>query len=235
MMPPTQVVILAGGLGTRLRPITETIPKPLVEVASRPFLTWQLEDLKRQGFTRVLLLVGYLGHKIQDEYRDGASMGLEIDYAFEPVPLGTGGAIKAAIGKIDENFILLNGDSFQKVDLLAMARDFVARDLRASVSCYDNKTPTPVIPNLKVKDRLVTEYKKGGGIENDFRFVDSGVYILNREIFNSFTATRFQLEQIWPDLIRQQKLGTFPVEDRFYDIGTPERLKEFEEVVRDYI
>lgn len=235
MVLTSQVVILAGGLGTRLRPITETIPKPLVEVAGRPFLTWQLQDLKRQGFRRVLLLVGYLGQKIQDHYGDGSSMDLEITYAFEHEPLGTGGAVKAAMSHLDETFILLNGDSFQKVDLSEMASDFMNRQLRGLISTYDNQLPTPVVPNLKVKDGLVTEYKKGGGIEHGFHFVDSGVYVLNRDIFGQFPAARFQLEQLWPDLVKQHRLGSFAVNERFYDIGTPERLKQFEEVVRDYL
>ena len=100
-----QVVILAGGLGTRLRPITEKTPKPLVPVADQPFLHWQLSDVAQQGFDRVLLLVSYLGEQVQQTLGDGSTWGLKLSYAFEKTPLGTGGALVNAYDQLDDEFI----------------------------------------------------------------------------------------------------------------------------------
>lgn len=233
-MSTGQVVILAGGLGTRLKPITEKIPKPMAPVRGKPFLFWQLEDVKRQGFTRILLLVSYLGEQIQDFFKNGEEFGLEIEYSFEPEPLGTGGALKNAEQKLDESFILLNGDSFLHAPHREMLLVRESKNLDALISTYDNKIPTPVIPNLKITDGLVTGYQKGAGAEKGFSGIDSGVYVLKRSLLKDRTPSKFQLEELWPELIRRQKLGVFPVRERFYDIGTPERLKEFEEKISDY-
>ncbi len=235
-----QVVILAGGLGTRLRPLTEKIPKPLVEVAGRPFLDWQLQDLKQQGYRDIILLVSYLGEQIEKVYGDGSEIGLRIRYSFEKEPLGTGGALRLALPVLDQTFILLNGDSFLRAYLDAMAANFDKSDFLAMVSSYDMTEPVPVPENLKIGDLgRVLAYKKGAGQATGFTCVDSGIYILRKSILESpdalrFASQRFQLEELWPALIQRGALGAFAVNERFYDIGTPERLKEFEEKVHDY-
>lgn len=232
MKKPTQVVILAGGLGTRLRPITEKIPKPMVPVAGEPFLHWQLLDLRAQGFTRVLLLVAYLGEKVESHFGDGRSLGMEISYCYEPEPLGTGGALKNALPQLEDEFVLLNGDSFLRAPLATMISACQRGDFQAMVSTYDNHDPVPVIPNIKVQDERVTDYKKDAG--GDFKLIDSGVYVMRKNLIASKPETRFMLADLWPPLIAARRLGAFPVQERFYDIGTVERLKEFEEKVRDY-
>ncbi len=229
-----QVVILAGGLGTRLRPITEKIPKPLVPVAHEPFLHWQLLDLKAQGYTKVLLLVAYLGEQIEAHFGDGSTLGLEIQYAYEPEPLGTGGALRNALPKLDEEFVLLNGDSFLRAPLDEMLKAHRQGGFSATVSVYDNHDPVPVIPNLKVNGPVVQAYEKDAGPTRGFDKIDSGIYVLNRSIVAERPLDRFMLADLWVPLIGQKKLGAFDVRERFYDIGTPERLKEFEEKVRDY-
>ena len=235
-----QVAILAGGLGTRLRPITEKIPKPMVPVAGEPFLHWQLLDLKSQGYTRVLLLVSYLGEQVQSHFGDGSALGLNITYSFEPEPLGTGGALKHALAKLDDEFILLNGDSFLRAPLAQMesALDPSNREsdlgVQAIVSVYDNHDPVPVIPNLKVKNGRVLDYKKDASPLEGFDKIDSGIYVMKRSLLESEMRERFQLADLWTPLIKTGRLGAFEVRERFYDIGTAERLKDFEEKVRDY-
>jgi NDP-sugar pyrophosphorylase family protein len=231
-MREMQVVILAGGLGTRLRPITEKIPKPMVPVRNEPFLHWQLLDLKQQGYRRVLLLVAYLGEQIEAHFGDGRKWGLEIEYAYEPEPLGTGGALKNALPKLDEKFILLNGDSFLHAPLGAMEECLGTAE--AVVSTYDNRVATPVIPNLKVREGLVIDYKKDAGREQGFDRIDSGVYLLKRDLVARYPDERFMLADLWPPLIARGSMAAFAVDERFYDIGTIERLKEFEEKIGDY-
>lgn len=228
-----QVVILAGGLGTRLRPITEKVPKPMVPVAGEPFLYWQIQDLKAQGYTKILLLVAYLGEQVRQFFGDGSGIGIEIDYSFEPEPMGTGGALKNALPKLESEFILVNGDSFLKAPLAQMERCF-ERGYDAVVSTYDNHDPVPVIPNLKVSGDKVVDYKKDAPTDEGFDKIDSGLYVMKRALVEREPRERFMLADLWPPLIAAGRLGAFEVRERFYDIGTPDRLKEFEEKVRDY-
>src|SRR4029077_9597920 len=115
-----QVLILAGGLGTRMRPITETIPKPMITVAGKPFLQHQLELLRGAGIAKVLLLVAYLGEQIREYFGDGAKFGCKISYSFEPAPLGTGGALKNAEAQLQDDFVLVNGDTYLGIDYRAL-------------------------------------------------------------------------------------------------------------------
>lgn len=229
-----QVVILAGGLGTRLRPLTEKVPKPMVPVADQPFLHWQLLDLKAQGYTRVLLLVAYLGEQVEAHFGSGARLGLQLSYCYEPEPLGTGGALKNALPQLENEFILLNGDSFLHAPLREMERAFDSAPVDALVSTYDNRVAVPVIPNIRTDGSRVTGYEKDAGPAKGYREIDSGIYILKRSLVEKEPRERFMLADLWPPLIGEGRLASFKVDERFYDIGTVERLKEFEEKVRDY-
>jgi NDP-sugar pyrophosphorylase family protein len=233
-----QVVILAGGLGTRLRPITEKVPKPLVPVGGKPYLHWQLLDLKNQGYRDVLLLVSYLGEQIEAEFGHSA-YGLNISYSYEPEPLGTGGALKLASAQLRDEFVLVNGDSFLKAPFSKMELFFEngnhsGSSFSAVMSTYDNRVPVPVIPNLKTLGALVVDYKKDAAPDEGFDKIDSGVYIMKKKLLDANKSDRFMLADLWPDLIAQGQLGAFAINERFWDIGTIDRLKEFEEKVRDY-
>ncbi|PIU00883.1 MAG: hypothetical protein COT74_02995 [Bdellovibrionales bacterium CG10_big_fil_rev_8_21_14_0_10_45_34] len=229
----TQVVILAGGLGTRLRPITEKIPKPLVEVAGRPYLEWQLLDLKKQGFRRILLLVSHLGEMIKATFGDGSSLGMKIDYCFEETPLGTGGAIKNALKQLDPHFLLLNGDSFLPLDFKKFATFAETGGFEACLCAYDNRTPTNVPENLNVTGGTVSAYAKGAGRQGGMNHVDAGAYYLSKTIFEKIRKSEFQLEDLWPELIAKKHLGAYIVNERFYDIGTLERLQDFSRFLSD--
>ncbi len=239
-----QIVILAGGLGTRLRPLTETCPKPMVRVAGEPFLHWQILDLKEQGYTDIILLVSYLGEQVEKHFGNGSKWGVSITYSFEPEPLGTGGALKFAVENMgdsfDDDFMIFNGDSFLRAPLDDVAGFFEDGQFDAIVTTFDNGlksrlAPTPVPNNLKVKNRIVVEYRKAGGIENGFDQVDSGIYVVKRSLFHAQTTValgpKFQLEDVFKPLIPKHTFGGFEVMQRFYDIGTSERLKEFEDFV----
>jgi len=229
-----QIVILAGGLGTRLRPITEKIPKPLVPVAGEAFLFWQLNECLRQKYQRILLLVSYLGEQIEQRFGDGKQMGLSITYNYEKQPLGTGGALKNALSKLDESFLLLNGDSFLRAPMSDLEKAFDEKQAEALITTYDCKVSTPVKENILVEDSWVKRYQKSGGRENGLQVVDSGIYLIKKSVLAENPNEKFQIEELWPELIRQKKLLGFSVGERFYDIGTPDRLKEFEEKIHDY-
>src|SRR4051794_10666712 len=133
------VAILAGGLATRLRPITEKIPKLLVEVAGEPFFSHQLRLLRGAGLTRLVLCVGHLGEKIVELYGDGAKWGVTIDYAFDaPKLLGTGGALIAALPKLGQHFYVLYGDSYLPVDYRAVGDCFLRAAQPGLMTVYEN-------------------------------------------------------------------------------------------------
>src|SRR5258706_6310482 len=133
------VAILAGGMATRLRPITEKIPKLLVEVAGEPFFSHQIRLLKRNGLTRIVLCVGYLGDMIAQQYGDGSKWGMQIDYAFDgPKLLGTGGALIAALPRLGDAFYVLYGDSYLPVDYRAVGEFFLRSDQPGLMTVYEN-------------------------------------------------------------------------------------------------
>lgn len=221
----------------------------MVPVAGEPFLHWQILDLKEQGYTDIVLLVSYLGEQVQAHFGDGSALGVNIAYSFENEPLGTGGAIRFAIEQlgdlIEDDFMILNGDSFLRAPLDDVAGFFEEGLFDAVVTTYDNglksgleKTPVP--NNLKVKNQMVVEYEKAAGLEKGFDRVDSGIYVVKKSLFvpgepfgGPTSKNKFQLEDVLRPLIAKRTYGGFKVDARFYDIGTPERLKEFEEFVQN--
>lgn len=231
-----QVAILAGGLGTRLRPLTETCPKPMVPVCGEPFLHWQILDLKAQGYTDIVLLVAYLGEQVQEHFGDGARFGVSIEYSFEKTPMGTGGAVRNALDFLEDEFLLVNGDSFLQAPLDDLAGFFDEGRFDAVVTTHSNRPSTPVPNNLKVKNQTVIAYEKEAGADKGFECVDSGIHVVKKSLFlDPLFAGRekFQLEEVLHPLIEKRAYGAFAVDRRFYDIGKPERLVEFESFVRD--
>jgi len=225
-----QAVILAGGLGTRLRPITERIPKPMVDVAGRPFLETIIGHLARQDFPRILVLLGYLGQQIIDHFGDGGKFGVRLDYVEEKTPLGTGGALRNALDKLDEEFLLLYGDSYLPIDYRPVVKTFRSVGALGLIVVYDNR-----VENTDVKENVatdaegwVTQYTKDKDAPI-LKYVEAGVLCFHREVFSALPAGEvFSLEQqIYPRLIARHQLFSFVSDHRFYDIGTPRRLAEF--------
>jgi NDP-sugar pyrophosphorylase family protein len=232
----TQAVILAGGLGTRMRPITETIPKPMIAVAGRPFLQHQLELLTRAGIERALLLVAYLGEQIQEYFGDGAKLGCAISYSFEPSPLGTGGALKNAEAQLQDSFVLVNGDTYLAIDYAALVRKFAEEDCSALIVAYGKReTPSQNVPasllaaNLGVgQDGVVTAYSKRNPV--GLTHIDAGVVVLKKEILSRLPAGQKSSleEEIYPQLIAEGEMRAWVTPEPFYDMGSPAGLASLE-------
>lgn len=220
-----QAVILAGGRGTRLSPLTDEIPKPLVRVNDKPFLEHQLLLLKKHGIRRILLLVSYLGRMIEEYFKDGARLELNITYSYEDKPLGTGGALANAGQKLEERFLLLNGDTFLDIEYQDVVRYSEAVNRIGLIVAYRNsKENLKSNMSLDSKNR-VTGYSKQGSL--DMRFVDAGVAMYKREVLEFIPGERVvSLEQeVFPKLIARQELWGYPCEQPFYDIGTFQGLE----------
>lgn len=208
-----------------MRPLTETIPKALIEVCGKPFLHHQLELVRENGMSRVLLLVAHLGEKIEQRFGDGASLGLELSYSYEPAPLGTGGALKQAAGKLEDEFLVLNGDTFLAIDYGAMARDFREHRPAALIVAYDNHEPRTA-SNLSVAaDGRVTAYRKRD--PQGLTQIDAGAIMLRREVLEAIPPRRVCSleEEVFPRLIEQGRMRAWVTREPFYDMGTPAGLE----------
>jgi len=225
-----QAVILAGGLGERLRPVTEKIPKPMVEAAGRPFLYHMLKMLSGYSIHEALILAGYRADVITEFLKQWE--GMTVTASIEPTPLGTGGALKYAEKMIDDEFILLYGDSYLPINYDDLVREFRECGKLGMMVVYDNAVDTGVKNNVRVDEGLVSEYNKnaeGGG----FGCVEAGVLAFTKNVLNLIPPGRAVSleEEIFPKLIAARELASYVTAQRFYDIGTPERLKAFEEYI----
>lgn len=228
-----QAVILAGGRGERLRPLTDKVPKPMVMVRDKPFLEHLVVLLQEHGIKNYLFLVGYLGNLIRDYFDDGHKWGITITYSFEEKPLGTGGALRLAKTHLEENFFLLFGDSYLPIDYRLMAKDFFVSERKVFLAVYDNSCDTNVPFNIKLNNskHIVVAYNKKKDNPADFNYCDAGVIAVNRDVVKLIEGAdpiSFE-ESIYPRLIKMEQLGCYIAEKRFYDIGTIERLKIFEQ------
>ncbi len=225
-----QAVILAGGLGTRLRPLTDQVPKPMVEVGGRPFVEYIVRHLEGQGFREILMLIGYLGEHIESYFGDGARYGVRIQYAKEPRPLGTAGALHNSLAKLDEEFLLLYGDSYLPIDYRPVVGAFRHAGSLGLIVVYDNQGGNTDVQENVATDGAgwVTQYLKGQEAPT-LRYVEAGVLCFRRAVFSPLPPGQvISLEhEIFPALIACRQLFSFVSDHRFYDIGTPWRLEEF--------
>jgi NDP-sugar pyrophosphorylase family protein len=220
------VAILAGGLATRLRPITETIPKSLVEVAGEPFIVRQLDYLHRQKVRDVVLCVGHMGDMIKAVVRDGSHFGLNVSYSVDgPVLLGTGGALRRASGLLGEASFVLYGDSYLPVDFSAVEAEFRASNQPALMTVLYNQDRWDKSNVLFVDGKLL-EYNKAKP-RADFAFIDYGLAVVKREALESYPIGEpFDLAALYHRLSLEGRLHGYEVFDRFYEIGSPNGLKE---------
>ena len=227
-----QIVILAGGLGTRLRPLTEKVPKPMLEVCGKPFLEHLLELVKSYGLNDILILAGYLGEKIEERFGNSREMGLNITYSFEKTPMGTGGALKFAQDLLEDRFILLNGDTLLPIDYLDLAEEFIRRNCRAMIVAYDNALKI-VANNLRVSGGgVVLSYNKDN--PDDMTHLDAGVIALHKSVIDLIPASMvcsFERE-VFSRLIKSGDMTAYVTSMRFYDMGTFTGLNEIARVLK---
>jgi NDP-sugar pyrophosphorylase family protein len=228
-----QAVILAGGLGTRLWPLTEAIPKPMVRVAGVPYLEHQLRLLAEQGIRNVLLLTGYLSEQIEACFGTGERLGLEIGYSRESEPMGTGGALREARDKLQDSFLIIYGDSYLPIQYREVLERLNSTGADGVVVVYDNSLEdTSVRNNIDLDDRgYVSRYEKDS--PDRMSYVEAGVLAFRRSVVDLMPAAHpVSLEgEIFPKLIREKRLAALVTRQRFYDIGTPDRLAVIETVL----
>ncbi|MEZ0289938.1 MAG: nucleotidyltransferase family protein [Sulfolobales archaeon] len=221
-----KAVILAGGFGKRLRPLTEDIPKPLIEISGKPIIIWQIEWLKRHDINEIILLVGYKKERIIESLGSGSRYGVKISYVVEDEPLGTGGAIKNAepLLKNEESFIAVNGDIITNIDIKRLANEFTYdRDVIAGIAVVPLRSPYGIV-ELDERKRIRKFVEKP--LLEEFN-INAGVYILRREIF-SYLPEKGDIERTaFPRLAGEGKLKAIIFRDSYWrSIDTYKDIEE---------
>jgi mannose-1-phosphate guanylyltransferase len=221
-----QALILAGGEGTRLRPLTSTMPKPVVPLVGQPFISYLLGWLRGHGVDDVILSCGFMADGMREVLGDGSTLGLRLRYIEEPRPLGTGGALRFAGELLDERFFMLNGDVLTDIDLTEQLRQHERTGARGTLALVRVEDPSAYGLVRCEPDWSVTEFvEKPGGEEEDTNLVNAGAYILQRDVLDMMAppGTNISIErEVFPVLVGQ---GLFAYEASGYwlDIGTPSR------------
>jgi mannose-1-phosphate guanylyltransferase len=221
-----QALILAGGEGTRLRPLTSTMPKPVVPLVDRPFIAYMLEWLSRHGVDDVILSCGFMAEGVRRILGDGSRFGIRLRYIEEPRPLGTGGALKYAEKLLDQRFFMLNGDVLTDMDLTAQLAQHTRTGARATLALIAVEDPSAYGLVRQHEDGSVKEFlEKPGPEQIDTNLVNAGAYVLEREVLDimSPAGTTISIErEVFPALVGRGLFG-YAASAYWLDIGTPAR------------
>lgn len=227
-------VILAGGLGTRLRPMIGDMPKALAPVQGRPFLAYQLGLLKRQGITRIVLCTGYQHDLIQAPFGDGGAWGVQILYSVEAQPLGTAGALQQARRFLDRTFLVMNGDTYFAVDVATLVANHRQGDAIATLGLVEvpqaGRFGAVTLDARGYVTRFAEKKRRRAGL------INAGVYVLEPGIFAHFPARApLSLESdVFPHLASQRLLRGCVLQGYHIDIGTPQSYTQFQRDVSQW-
>jgi NDP-sugar pyrophosphorylase family protein len=225
-----QMAILAGGLAVRLGDLARNRPKSLIEVAGKPFLEHQLEFLRKAGLTEAVLCIGHLGEQIRRRFGDGAEFGVNITYSVEKEMLGSAGALKNAEALLEDVFYTMYGDSYLFLDFASTMSYFLSQNKLALMTVYRNQNRYDR-SNTAIAGNLVTKYAKQDRTP-DMVYIDYGANIFRKEALKMIPEDQFYpLEEFFPRLIVKEELLAFEVKERFYEIGSPQGIKDFAEYI----
>ncbi len=228
------LVLLAGGMATRLRPVTETIPKSMLEVAGKPFIDHQLKLIKKNNISEVVICVSFLGEAIKEYAGNGSRYGLNIDYSFDgDTLLGTGGTIKQALGKLTDTFFVMYGDSYLTADFLKINNYFLSENKQGLMTVLRNEGKWDK-SNIEYSNGKIIRYDKKSNDDN-LKYVDYGLGILTKKAFEYFKDEKiFDLEAVYNELLKKEELLGYEVNERFYEIGSFKGLEETNNYLSQY-
>lgn len=217
------VAILAGGLATRLGPLTKNIPKSLIPIHGEPFVAHQLRLLQGSGIQHVILCVGHLGNMIEQAIGDGRAFGVKVEYSYDGATLlGTAGAIKGALPKLGKTFFVIYGDSYLTCACGDIEREFSRRNKLGLMTVFRNDGQWDASNVEFEKGRIVAYSKKHRTAR--MRYIDYGLGVFHAEAFDRTEAT--DLADVYAELLQAGELAGMEVHERFYEIGSPVGLKE---------
>jgi NDP-sugar pyrophosphorylase family protein len=225
-----QVVILVGGLATRLGKLAYNTPKSMILIEGRPFLEYQLELISKQNIKDIVLCVGHLGEKIKSYFNDGKKFGVKIDYSWEETLLGTGGAIKNAEGLLQNEFMMLYGDSYLPVDYHKLINIFIGKNTLGTMVIYKNNNKYDK-SNIVLNEGRIKAYDKEKKLP-EMVYIDAGLSIFKKEVLKKLPdGKHIPLDTIIKQLIDSGQLSSYITKQRFYEVGSPKGLQDF----RNYI
>jgi D-glycero-alpha-D-manno-heptose 1-phosphate guanylyltransferase len=226
------MVILCGGLATRLGNIAKDTPKSMINIEGKPFLEYQIENLKKNSIKDIVLCVNHLSEKIKDYFENGKRFGVNIKYSHDGEnPLGPIGSIKNAQSLLDDAFFIMYGDSYLRFDFQKLYSYFLKENKLGLMVVYKNYDKYDK-SNLVVKNNMVTEYDKTKKT-NDMIYIDYGASILRKKSLDLIPKnTYYTTGEFFTNLIKNNELLAFEVKNRFYHIGNPEALEEFRTFIR---
>lgn len=226
------LVLLAGGLATRLRPVSENIPKSLIPVAGKPFIEHQLNLFKQNRIKNVVICLGYLGEKVVEYISDGKKFGLNVRYSFDgDILLGTGGAILNAFNLLEDIFFVMYGDSYLDINFCDISEYYLSCGKLALMTVYKNFNKWDS-SNIIFKNAKIIKYSKVN-IDNDMNYIDYGLSILSKDAFNLYQSGNiFNLTELYEVLIEKDELSGYEVDKRFYEIGSFEGITETENYLK---
>ena len=226
-----QAAILAGGLARRLGDLTRDRPKSMVEVQGKPFIEYQLELLRRGGVKDIVLCTGHMGNQIEKHFGNGSKYGVNIKYSLEDKPLGTAGALKKAEALLDDVFFTMYGDSHLFLDFPVAMSYFKSQNKLALMTVYKNYDRYDG-SNTVVEGNLVKKFSKKERTE-DMVYIEYGANIFNKQALEMIPENQFySLEALFPCLIEMEELLAYEVKERFYEVGSPQGLEDFEQYIK---
>ncbi|MDD1729673.1 MAG: NTP transferase domain-containing protein [Methanospirillum sp.] len=226
------VVILAGGLATRLYPVTQKIPKSMIMIDGRPFIDHQLELLKEKGISHVILCVGNFGKMIESYVGDGSRFGLDVQYSYDGnILLGTGGAVKKAARMLPDIFMIMYGDSYLDINYNQIVQQFIEGMQPALMTVYRNRNAFDT-SNIIMKDAKILKYDKKSR-DPSMEYIDFGLIVVQKRVFDRYPANEpFDLSLLLSRLVDEGQILGHEVPTRFFEIGSPSGIKETEEYIR---
>ena len=221
-----KIVIMAGGKGTRIAQVNATVPKPMIPIEGKPILEYQIETLKNQGYTDIILIVGHMGNVIQEYFGDGAEFGVQISYIIEEQPLGTAGALYFLKDEIKDDFLLLNGDIIFDVNIQKFLEYHCKQGTVATILTHPNSHPydSGIIIADEKKRVINWLHKEDERLWYKNR-VNAGLHMLSPRIFDLFTEVKkCDLDRdILKPLIKDRELSVYDSPEYIKDMGTPDR------------
>ena len=233
-----RAILLAGGKGTRLRPLTLHTPKPIVPIFDRPFLQYQIDLLRRvPEIDEVVLSLNYQPRRIEEVFGDGSALGIKIRYVVEPAPLGTGGAVKYAAGGVSDSIVVFNGDVLTEVDLQAVLALHRSRQARATIVLTPVDNPSAYgLVETDAQQNILRFLEKPRPEEITTNYINAGIYVLEPSTFDRIPAdTAWSIERsFFPSFIeRGETFVAYQYDGYWIDIGTPEKYTQVHRDIMD--
>lgn len=227
------VIILAGGMATRLYPVTRNVPKAMIHICGRPFIDHQLRLLQEKGISEVILCIGNLGSNIEEFVGDGARWGLSVRYSYDGTTLlGTGGAVKKAAGLLDGAFFIMYGDSYLDIDYQSVAMHFLSSGFPVLMTVFRNRNSMDVSNILMINGRIA-KYSKTE-CDPSMEYIDYGLIAMRKEILDGYpSGTPFDLSGVLSEAVAKEAVIPFEVKQRFFEIGSFQGILETEDYIRN--